>query len=412
MKKRRATIKMGATAATVLALSFTLFGLPGNCFAEAETVNVGFVFGVTGPYATYGVPMRDAMNWALSEIDKKGGFEVNGKKYKLNVIYYDHASKPEIEGPGLLKKALFSDNVPIVFLGGSPITRISIPILQRAKTPAVVILAGMLGVAEQSPYLFRIRPDAAQCAPPMGAYFRDMGFKRLTCFGSDTDFSRDQIAIWKDLVKKAGGEILIEEYYSPGKVQDFYPSLSKIKSLNPDAGFVAGTTQQNALVYKQAREVGLTIPLGGYTGMTPEQAKDLIGINYNDVLKNVLDARGIDPGYHPAKQVRDWSKQFQDKFGYSPADLTMWAWDAPYIAIEAFKKAQSVTDKEKLMKALADLAIPAGMLTPFIPMAGNKLFDENGQAYSTTVVLGWKDGGWEAKKYYAVVKDVVKEIHY
>jgi branched-chain amino acid transport system substrate-binding protein len=377
---------------------------------DAETVNIGFVFGITGPYATYGVPMRDAMDWALSEINGKGGFEVNGKKYKLNVIYYDHASKPEVEGPGLLKKALYSDKVPILFLGGSPITRISIPLLQRAKTPSVVILAGMLGVAEKSPYLFRIRPDASQCAPPMGAFFVDMGAKKFACIGADTDFSRDNIKLWKDIAKKGGGEIIEESYYAPGQVEDFYPILSKVKAANPDVVFVGGSTQQNALVYKQANEVGLNVPLGGYTGMTPEQAKDLIGLKYNDALKNVYDARGIDPAYHPDKRVRDWSKTFKEKFGYSPADLTMWAWDAPYLAIAAFQQANTVTDKDKLAKAFAEMNVPKDSLTPFIPVRNGKLFDENGQAYSTTVVLGWGKDKWEAKKYYSVVKGEIKEV--
>jgi branched-chain amino acid transport system substrate-binding protein len=402
---------MGTTVLLILALSFVFITIPTNALAEEERINLGFVFGITGPYATYGVPMRDAMDWVLSEINGKGGFEVGGKSYKLNVIYYDHASKPEIEGPGLLKKALYSDKVPILFLGGSPITRLSIPLLQRAETPSVVILAGMIGVAEKSPYLFRIRPDATQCAPPMATYFtRVLGAKRLAFISADTDFSRDNTKVWKEIVQKEGGQILAEEYYVPGKVEDFYPILSKIKAAGPDAVFVAGTTQQNALVYKQAYEIGLRVPLGGYTGMTPEQAKDLIGVKFNEVMRNVHDSRGIDPGYHPDESVRNWSGQFKEKFGYFPADLTMWAWDAPLLAIRVFQKAQTVSDKEKIAKALAVLEIPAEVITPYIPMRGSKLFDENGQAYSTTVVLGWGDGEWAPKKYYSVVKGVIEEV--
>lgn len=408
-KKPNNRISLKVFLVMLLGIFLSLGMVPGKAQA-VETVDIGFVFGITGPYATYGVPMRDAMNWALSEINGKGGFEVDGKKYKLNVIYYDHASKPEVEGPSLLKKALYSDKVPILFLGGSPITRISIPLLQRAKTPAVVILAGMLGVAEKSPYLFRIRPDASQCAPPMGKFFVDTGAKKYAVIGADTDFSRDNIKLWKQIAKENGGEIVEEHYYSAGQVEDFYPILSKIKAANPDVVFVGGSTQQNALVYKQAFEVGLDVPLGGYTGMTPEQAKDLIGLKYNDVLKKVYDARGLDPAYHPDANVRAWSNTFKEKFGYFPADLTMWAWDAPFIAITAFQKANSVTDKDKIAKALSEMTIPDQMLTPYIPVRDGKLFDEDGQAYSTTVVLGWGKDKWEAKKYFSVVKGDIKEV--
>jgi len=70
----------------------------------------------------------------MDKINKIGGFELNGEKYKINVIYYDHASKPEVERLPLIKKTLYSDKVLILFLGGSLITHLKILLLQRAKT--------------------------------------------------------------------------------------------------------------------------------------------------------------------------------------------------------------------------------------------------------------------------------------
>ena len=398
----------------VLTGCFLFSGVNPDRAEAEETVNIAFVLGLTGPYSTYGVPLKDAMNLALKEVNEDGGFVVNGKKYKLNVIYYDHASKPEVEAPGLLKKAIYSDKVPILFVGGSTLTRMAIPFLHQGKTPTVVILASILGVTQKSPYIFRIRPDAAQVSPPLAAYFTGNGKKRLACVGADNDFSRDCMEVWKKVSQERGGEILAEEYFSPGKVQDFYPILSKIKSLNPDAVFVGGFTQEAALVYKQAYEVGIKAPLGGYNGMTPEQAKDLIGVKYNDVLKNVLDARGIDPINHPKKHVRDWAVAFKKKFGYTPADLTMWAWDAVFLAVETFQKAGTVSDREKIRKAMADLDMGATKkcLTPYVSMEGNKLFDKTGQAFSTTVVLGWGDKEWQPVAYYATVGDKINEIKF
>jgi branched-chain amino acid transport system substrate-binding protein len=392
------------------AVLFILGATAGFASAKEEVVSIGFVHGITGPYATYGVPMRDAIDWSLKQIDEKGGFEVQGKKYRLKVIHYDDSSKPETEGPGLLKKSLYSDKVPILLLGGSPITRIGAPMAAQAKTPTIILLAGMANVAKP-PYLFRIRPDAAQCAPPLATFFtKDLKAKRIAFLGADTDFSRDNFNFWKQITEKEGGKIISEQWYVPGKVEDFYPTLSKIKADNPDALYISGTTQQNALVYKQASEIGLTVPRGGYTGMTAEQAKNLIGVKYTEALKNVYDSRGIDPAFHPDKKVRDWSKQFSEKFGYFPADLTMWAWDAPFIAIRAFQKAGTVSDREKITKALADLEIPPNVITPYVPLRGNKLFDEQGQSFSTTVVLGWENTDWNTKKYYSVIKGAVKEI--
>ena len=245
----------------------------GPVAAAEKAAVVGFLHDVTGPYATYGVPMRDAMNWAVEEINKKG-FEVGGQKYKLEVIVYDSASKPEVEGPGLLKKALYSDKVPLLFLGGSPITRVAMTPVEQTRTPAIIILAGMLDATAKSQYLFRIRPDAAQCAPPLAYFFtRHLGLKKLALIEADSDFGRDSFKMWKQITEGMGGKFVSENWYMPGQVQDFYPILSKVKESGAEAVYVAGTTQQNALVYKQAFEIGLKIPFGGYTGMTPERPR-------------------------------------------------------------------------------------------------------------------------------------------
>jgi len=143
--------------------------------------------------------------------------------------------------------------------------------------------------------------------------------------------------------------------------------------------------------------------------MTAEQAKNLIGVKYTEALKNVYDSRGIDPAFHPDKKVRDWSKQFSEKFGYFPADLTMWAWDAPFIAIRAFQKAGTVSDRKRSPKPSPTWKFPQRD-HPLRPPPGNKLFDEQGQSFSTTVVLGWENTDWNTKKYYSVIKGAVKEI--
>ena len=195
----------------------------------------------------------------------------------------------------------------------------------------------------------------------------------------------------------------------PGQVQDFYPLLSKIKDSGADGIYVAGTTQQNALVYKQAFEVGLKVPLGGYTGMTPEQAKDLIGDKYDQVMANVYESRGVDPGVVPTKAATEWFQGFKQRYGYYPADLTMWAWDAPFLAANTFKIAGSVTDKEKIRNALEKQTALESYITPYVDLGQGRIFDKNRQAYSLAVVLKWKEKTWAPEKYYSVVDGRITE---
>ena len=206
----------------------------GPVAAAEKAAVVGFLHDVTGPYATYGVPMRDAMNWAVEEINKKG-FEVGGQKYKLEVIVYDSASKPEVEGPGLLKKALYSDKVPLLFLGGSPITRVAMTPVEQTRTPAIIILAGMLDATAKSQYLFRIRPDAAQCAPPLAYFFtRHLGLKKLALIGADTILAAIPLRCGNRSQRGWAENSFPKTGICPAS-PDFYPILSKVKESGAEA---------------------------------------------------------------------------------------------------------------------------------------------------------------------------------
>ncbi|MCX5905906.1 MAG: hypothetical protein NTY64_01615 [Deltaproteobacteria bacterium] len=153
----------------------------------------------------------------------------------------------------------------------------------------------------------------------------------------------------------------------------------------------------------------MKIPLGGYTGMTPEQAKDLIGDKYVQVMANVYESRGVDPSVVPTPKAQEWYEGFKKRYGYYPADLTMWAWDAPFMAVKTFQVAGSVTDREKVRNALDQQAVMDSFITPYIDLGQGKIFDKVRQAYSLAVVLKWKDKTWAPEKYYSVIGGKITE---
>ena len=79
-----------------------------------QVLKIGEIEAQTGALNTYGWMSAQGMRMAVDEINKAGGFEVAGKKYKLELVNPDTQGNPQqalIE----LKKMLEQDHVKYVF---------------------------------------------------------------------------------------------------------------------------------------------------------------------------------------------------------------------------------------------------------------------------------------------------------
>jgi len=62
---------------------------------DGEYIVLGAAVSLTGKYSSNGVHTQNGYNLAVERINKMGGVEVQGKKYKFEIIYYDDESNPK-----------------------------------------------------------------------------------------------------------------------------------------------------------------------------------------------------------------------------------------------------------------------------------------------------------------------------
>ena len=62
---------------------------------DGEYIVLGSAISLTGKYSSNGVHTQNGYNMAVDRINKMGGVEVQGKKYKFEIIYYDDESNPK-----------------------------------------------------------------------------------------------------------------------------------------------------------------------------------------------------------------------------------------------------------------------------------------------------------------------------
>ena len=99
-----------------------------------------------------------------------------------------------------------------------------------------------------------------------------------------SDYAKGLAASFKETFEAAGGTIVAEESYI-AKDTDFRSTLTRIKSANPEFVFIPGYYEEVGLIVKQAREMGINVPLMGGDGWDSPTLVELAGA---DALNNTF----------------------------------------------------------------------------------------------------------------------------
>jgi len=137
------------------------------------------------------------------------------------------------------------------------------------------------------------------------------------------------------------------------------------------------------LITKQAREMGLTIPIIGATGLASEQYRDLAGAENVEGVYVVVAFANSDPD----PMIQQFVKDFKALMGYTPDHNVARADAAIRLIAEAVKKT-GPGDSAKLADAIHKLK---GVKTP----GGTFTFDEKGEGLRQNVLGQWKKGKFE-----------------
>ena len=127
---------------------------------KTQTVGQPLVVGVinptTGPFAAYGVPVRDGILLAVDEINAAGG--VDGRK--LEVVMEDDGGDPKNSVNAFTKLATVS-KVPVV-IGplSSGCSMATAPLAEQYKVVQISTLAGAIDLTKDRRFVFRIYPSS------------------------------------------------------------------------------------------------------------------------------------------------------------------------------------------------------------------------------------------------------------
>lgn len=343
----------------------------------AEPIKLGEIEPLTGKEAAFGQSSHRGILLAVEEINARGG--VLGRP--LQLVTEDNQSKSG-ESATIAKKLIGRDRVVAIVNGGTSTQCLeAAPVCQNARIPLVATTATSPQVTELGSYVFRTCfIDPFQGAVLAKFAHGSLKAKRVALLTSaSSPFSVGLAKVFRASFTAAGGQIAGEQKYSEGD-KDFRAQLTAIRALAPDAIAAMGYYTEGGLICRQARELGLNVPIVSADGW---EAPELIEIGGAAVNGAYYSSHYSSESTAP--EVLEFLKKYRARFGgETPDSLAPLAYDATRIIADAIARAGS-TEGPKLREALA-------RTKDFPGVTGRTTIDAQRNASKPAVILAVKNG--------------------
>jgi branched-chain amino acid transport system substrate-binding protein len=349
-----------------------------------EPIRVGHFASLTGDTATFGQSTDRGIRMAVEEINAKGG--PLGRP--IEVISEDDRSITE-EARTAAQKLLQRDQV-VALLGEVASSRslAAAPEAQRAKIPMISPASTNPKVTEVGDYVFRTCfIDPFQGAVMARFAKNELGAKKVAIlFDFKQDYSVGLADFFRKTFLEQGGEIVADERYTSGDIE-FRAQLTTIRAAKPDAVFVPGYYTELGLIAKQARELGLDVPLLGGDGWDSAKTLEIGGKAVEGYYFSNHYAADSD-----SPKVQAFVAEYKKKHGEVPDAMAALGYDMTGILADAITRA-GTTDAAKLRDAIAATKDYDGV-------TGKITIDAQRNAQKDAVVLKIEDGRF---KFYRSV---------
>ena len=376
--------KVSKVLSALICASLLTAGLTG-CGGEksADTIKIGANLEMTGGSATYGISSKNAIELAFKDINDKGG--INGKK--LELVVADNKSEAA-EATNAMQKLVSQDGVVAVIgpnLSSSVIASSAInngarvlDITPMGTNPNITVDPATGKTREFNYRTCFIDPFQGTVMAAFAT--NDLGVnKAAILIDNSSDYAKGLSQFFKENFVKSGGTITAEESYLQ-KDTDFKATLTKIKATNPDMLYVPGYYQEVGLIVKQARELGMNMPITG--GDTWDSVK-LPEIAGTAALNNTYFSSLYSP-----QEASDINKNFvaayEKAYGAKPDVFAALSYDSALLIAEAIKNAGSA-EPAKINEAMAKIS-------GFNGVSGSVTFDAQHNPVKSAVILEYKDG--------------------
>jgi branched-chain amino acid transport system substrate-binding protein len=343
---------------------------------DRSTIQIGFFGDLTGPTFDFGLSAKNGVLMAADEINQAGG--ING--HKIDIVIEDDKGSPEEAALVTGKLIARYKVIAIIAAGASGNSLAAAPKAQSAHVPLIAPSSTNPAVTQAGDYIFRACFIDAFQGEVMAKFAANTlkAKKAAIMLDFNSPYSRDLTEFFEFSFAKLDGQIVVKQSYSQGDA-NFRGQLSAIKAANPDVIYIPGYYGDVAIIARQARQLGLTVPLLGADGWDAPELWELGGDALNgSYISNHYSADDR------SETIQKFAHGYRQRYGnLTPDAHAALAYDALRFLAEAIQRA-GTTEGPKLRDALAETKNFAGV-TGIISM------DRDRNAVKPAVILKLED---------------------
>lgn len=296
---------------------------------KSDTIKVGGIAPLSGSYTAYGLECKKGVDLAVEEINKAGG--VLGK----NIEYICEDDEGDgAKSVNAYKKLTTKDGVRLIIGSLTSGATISITSLSQAnKVVQIAPAATAVEVTNAGNYIYR----ACYTDPFQGRVCGKFAAKNLSAqtaailYDVGNDYSVGLTENFVNEYTANGGKVVAKESYSTGD-KDFNAQITKIKQSNPAIVYLPDYYGTVALIAKQLRAQGVTVPIvgaDGWDGLTGNAGEEMLPGYYSNHYATDSDSQ----------KVKSFVSSFKSKYGENPNAFAALGYDSMYMLRDAIERA-------------------------------------------------------------------------
>ncbi len=329
-----------------------------------EPILIGALLPLTGAQGSYGEDVRDGITLAEEKLRQEG--------VDLKAIFEDSAADPKIALSGA-RKLIDIDHAPVVIGGPGSSANLAVsPSFEESKTLFFPI-SNTAKLNDAGQYIFKLLHDVDFEMAPIAGYLKEKGLRRVSVlYDSASDSNVTGAKLFREEFLKTEGEVVAFEGFDSKTVNDFRTQLTTIKASAPDALYIITPVKSAGVAVRQARELGLTSAIFGWSGLNGSEFFTGAGSHAEGVV--IIDQPFSCEGTPAAKAYCDSTvSRFGDRI---PQQYGAIAYDMVRLLAAAFQKYNiegpdiDESEKEKLVTYFTNRT--------FEGVSGRLSFDGNG----------------------------------
>ena len=323
-------------------------GTPAAPPPSGEPVLIGCPYNLTGDYASIDNPANNGSQLAAKELNASGG--ILGRPVELRV--YDGQSEPTTITT--ITQRLVEEDKVIALVGLSDTTYMLAagPVAQEAGIPFLDVAGTAPLITEIGDYIFMLPFGDNVQAAVAAEFAQEQGWKTCALLLDEAmDYTKFLAQYFKDRFTddEIQGEVLDERTYQIGDT-DFSGQLTEFKNLDPqpDFLFISSNPGEIGTIVRQARDLGIELPILGGDGYDTPLLVRLGGDATREVY--FTTHQGI-YGDDPAAQ--NFNAAYEAEYGNPPeAVFAALGYDGIKLMADAINRAGSL-EGEAIRDALA-----------------------------------------------------------